>query len=326
MSYGIINQQLLTNIANAIRTKLGVATTYTPAEMPDAIASISGGGITPTGTKNINANGTYDVTNYASAEVAVPTEASTLGTKSITANGTYNASDDSLDGYSAVTVNVSGGSSGIYSWLPASAELVASVDETINLSADTSWDSITPSTSSQTILAAGDARAACNYTLTAEETANKAIIAVVNAKTEYTYTSTPSVSYPLSQELMSIAQYCMLDLEDVEDYGLRVIGTTFVQSYKDKSGNTAITISPYYGIGSQSHLFSTSSTSSTTPTVGFTRNAIVTRCNDVFFSTDSAALIDSANTNIVCKYRIYMVDKADSTLYACFDATNGIIS
>lgn len=32
-----------------------------------------------------------------------------LGTKSITANGTYNASSDSLDGYSSVTVNVSGG-------------------------------------------------------------------------------------------------------------------------------------------------------------------------------------------------------------------------
>lgn len=36
---------------------------------------------------------------------------STLIEKSITANGTYNASDDSADGYSKVTVNVSGGSS-----------------------------------------------------------------------------------------------------------------------------------------------------------------------------------------------------------------------
>ena len=33
-----------------------------------------------------------------------------LGTKSITTNGTYAASSDSLDGYSSVTVNVSGGS------------------------------------------------------------------------------------------------------------------------------------------------------------------------------------------------------------------------
>ena len=40
---------------------------------------------------------------------------STLGTKTITANGTYNASSDNLDGYSQVTVNVSGGGgSGIW--------------------------------------------------------------------------------------------------------------------------------------------------------------------------------------------------------------------
>lgn len=36
----------------------------------------------------------------------------TLITKSITANGTYNASSDNADGYSSVTVNVSGGGSG----------------------------------------------------------------------------------------------------------------------------------------------------------------------------------------------------------------------
>lgn len=36
---------------------------------------VAGGGTTPTGTKNITTNGTHDVTNYASADVAVPTTA-----------------------------------------------------------------------------------------------------------------------------------------------------------------------------------------------------------------------------------------------------------
>lgn len=67
----------------------------------------------PLGTKNITTNGDY----YASAE-ATPLKGYSrvsvavlpnVGIKNITANDTYNASDDGLDGYSSVTVNVSGG-------------------------------------------------------------------------------------------------------------------------------------------------------------------------------------------------------------------------
>ena len=45
---GLIDTSILTNIADAIREKLGVQTTYKPGDMPEAIESISGGGITPT--------------------------------------------------------------------------------------------------------------------------------------------------------------------------------------------------------------------------------------------------------------------------------------
>lgn len=63
----------------------------------------------PEGTKNITTNGYHDVADYAEAYVNVPSSSPTLITKTITANGTYNASSDSADGYSSVTVNVSGG-------------------------------------------------------------------------------------------------------------------------------------------------------------------------------------------------------------------------
>lgn len=73
MAIVTVNDEYLTDIADSIRSKLGVQTTYKPSQMADAIEAISGGGITPTGTKQIsitqNGTTTEDVTNYASAEI-----------------------------------------------------------------------------------------------------------------------------------------------------------------------------------------------------------------------------------------------------------------
>lgn len=103
--------QKLSNIADAIRNKLGEQNEYTLEQMPGKILSIPTGGSSTIVQKNITSNGTYyassdNADGYSPVVVDVPTPQPVLITKSITQNGTYAAQDDNADGYSSVTVNV----------------------------------------------------------------------------------------------------------------------------------------------------------------------------------------------------------------------------
>ena len=70
------------------------------------VQSIPNEYIVPSGEIEFTQNGTYDVTDKASAKVNIKEKV--LGTKTITSNGTYKAIDDNLDGYSQVEVATSG--------------------------------------------------------------------------------------------------------------------------------------------------------------------------------------------------------------------------
>ena len=68
------------------------------------VQSIPNEYIVPSGEIEFTQNGTYDVTDKASAKVNIKEKV--LGTKTITSNGTYKAIDDNLDGYSEVIADV----------------------------------------------------------------------------------------------------------------------------------------------------------------------------------------------------------------------------
>ena len=67
--------------------------------------------ITGNGTTNVTPDTGYDGMDRVNITTNVQAD---LGTKTITENGTYSASTDNLDGYSEVTVNVSGSGAGDY--------------------------------------------------------------------------------------------------------------------------------------------------------------------------------------------------------------------
>lgn len=101
------------NIADAIRDKLGVQTTYKPGEMAAAIETIGGSApvlqtktVTPTTSQqNVTPDTGYDglsrvTVNPIPSEYIIPT-----GTVNITSNGTVDVKQ-----YASASVNVSGGS------------------------------------------------------------------------------------------------------------------------------------------------------------------------------------------------------------------------
>lgn len=111
MALGIIEGNYLYDIGNALRSKMNVQNTFSPAEMAGAILNINGGGEANLGTKLIIANGLYnavddDFDGYSAVNVQVPVTSYNSGELNAVVNGIYNADDYGFDGFNTVNIAV----------------------------------------------------------------------------------------------------------------------------------------------------------------------------------------------------------------------------
>lgn len=226
-----------------------------------------------------------------------------LDSKTITANGIYTASDDELDGYSDVTVNVP------WAWLGSEVEPLGTIYEEEMVLDDTNFPSWSASTTAGSVLA----------------TANVGTISANMAEYEYflhwecrvdvVTNSGATLKAQIIRECQSAWQSCfrrpnsLANIQSANFAGNTCL-TMFsapLLHYYNTSGTQTYTFANTYGIYQALQAATFSSTTSNTPTITVKRPVLTARCNASYFATGRKAEIDTANSTVkfICKaYRV----------------------
>ena len=255
-----------------------------------------------------------------------------LTTKSITQNGTYNASSDSADGYSSVTVNVSGGGGDSWSWMGKNPTKVHTFTPEHVLFKDNGIASWTYSTSSTTIEAVSD------YSTTVQcDLVNYDYVQVVKYRVHFDYgESTPNAAVQdyASTITSYVYGYCSnynAISTEVPNYPTSNTGPSDNYIYYiNSSGVIAGAHGSNYGLYMSTGTAATlSPTTSATPAATFKRPALSARGSSTYFSQAAFNALDMNNSyfDVICE--IWRVDRGTSdrgfaTIQALDTLNNGI--
>lgn len=212
--------------------------------------------------------------------------------------------------------DIPSGSSGTTFWAGGkNARLIGSYEYTLNLASDTSYSSITPSTSNKTIFAA--AQTAYRQTQTGINLTGYDCIAILDVVIPHVYTSLPTVvntdivvlksSYHIGQRIDSTAT--------TPNYNVVLTaGTTGVNRYRNAANTTMSTAATAaYGIGASTVAPTFGTTSPITTNIYLPNPAIVVRTSSTYMASGAWAKIDAANTNIHIRWQVFQIDKPGIT-------------
>lgn len=213
---------------------------------------------------------------------------------------------------------------------------IQTVTMTLNLSADTSYNSTTPTTSAKTILTGTQVR----ETIGPVDMANYDYVLFLDIVTPHKYTETPSVSHMIavgSKIVYFIGRRYNSNATSAKQSVMLTLGAAPIAYYANASQTKYINSTAVYGIGYAANNPAFVSSSADSTNLYVYSPSITVRTHSTYMNANAWQYIDAEATNIYIRFQLFRIDKMgicsgafDMVRNACLDGdgtmdTNAII-
>lgn len=213
---------------------------------------------------------------------------------------------------------------------------IQTVTMTHNLSADTSYNSTTPTTSAKTILTGTQFR----ETIGPVDMANYDHVLFLDIVTPHKYTETPSVSHMIavgSKIVYFIGRRYNSNATSAKQGVMLTLGAAPIAYYANASQTKYIASTAVYGIGYTANNPALASSSADSTNLFVYSPSITVRTHSTYMNANAWQYIDAEATNTYVRFQLFRVDKMgicsgsfDMVRNACLDGdgtmdTNAII-
>lgn len=227
-----------------------------------------------------------------------------------TKGGTVPVSKNMINLPTAIdSIQAGGDGQPILVWGGKNPELIETKTLSINIADDTSYSSITPTTSSQTIFTAS--QSSYQQQSVAIDLANYDYVIVMDMLLPHEYTQTPTTNHTTCQASKG-TYYITKRISSGTTRVTNMVynGTSVSVGRYIVNGNTpnfGTNISYALGIGSSAP--SLSSNSSNTPYIYYNNPSITVRTQASYMAQDSWQYLDASSTSLEVKWQLFRVDK-----------------